>query len=217
MTSDSNNFNFSLNRGLFITFEGIEGAGKSSVLKEIEKYLYAMQIDFIVTREFGGTEIAEKVRDVLLNHHYIEKMCPEAEVLLAFAGRKQHIEHLILPALQNKQWVLCDRFTDSTYAYQGAGRGLGMEKIAIIEDWVQGDLRPDFTLLFDLDAKIGLERVQKIRALDRIEVEKIEFFQRVREGYLEQARKEPNRYRLLDASRPFLEVVEQAKEIFKKL
>lgn len=203
-------------RGIFITFEGIEGAGKSSVLRYVEQYLRSCQIDVVVTREFGGTEIAEKIRKVLLDHH-TEQMCPDTEVLLAFAGRAQHLAHLIIPALQKKQWVLCDRFTDATYAYQGAGRGLAAERIAIIEQWVQKDLRPDFTLLLDLDVNIGLERVRKARAFDRIEVEKIDFFQRVRDCYLQLAKNEPHRYRVIDASLSFEQVVEQAKREMQEI
>jgi dTMP kinase len=185
--------------GYFITIEGMEGAGKSSVVRFIEKYLIEKGIAFVSTREFGGTEIAEKIRKVLLDHHG-EIMCHDTEILLAFAARAQHLANLIIPSLEQGKWVICDRFTDATYAYQGAGRGVPVERIASIETWVQGDLRPDFTLLLDLDAEIGLERVKKARALDRIEAEKIDFFRRVRDCYLNLAKQYPQRYRIIDAS-----------------
>ena len=200
-------------QNLFITFEGIEGAGKSTVLKGITEKLKERKIDFIVTREFGGTEIAEKIREVLLNYHYAEKMCNDTEILLAFAARAQHLNNLILPALKAGKWVLCDRFTDTTYAYQGAGRIVSSERIKIIEDWVQHGFKPDLTLLLDLDVNIGLERVKKIRKLDRIEVEKSEFFERVRSGYLEQSRNDPKRYRVLDGSKPLDNIIHEAVSI----
>jgi len=195
--------------GYFITIEGVEGAGKSTVLRGIVAGLEKQKIDFIVTREFGGTEIAEKIRHILLGHHQ-EKMCVDTEILLAFAARAQHLKNLILPALREGKWVLCDRFTDATYAYQGAGRGEAQERIATIENWVQGELRPDLTLLLDLDAQIGLERIKKTRSLDRIEVETLDFFKRVRQGYLEIAKREPWRYRILDANKPVIETISEA-------
>jgi len=204
-------------RGLFITFEGVEGAGKSTVIRHAVEYLKTLNIPNLLTREFGGTEIAEKIREVLLNHHYAEKMCPKTEVLLAFAARAQHLENLILPNLEKGTWVLCDRFTDATYAYQGAGRGMGAERIEIIENWVQGEVRPDYTILLDLDASLGLDRVKSTRKLDRIEVEKIEFFQRVREGYLARARKEPGRFRIIDASRSPEEVRSELEKMLGKI
>ncbi|MFA6409340.1 MAG: dTMP kinase [Gammaproteobacteria bacterium] len=204
-------------RGLFITFEGVEGAGKSTVIRSAAEYLKTRNIPCILTREFGGTEIAEKIREVLLNHHYAEKMSPSTEVLLAFAARAQHLENLILPNLAKGTWVLCDRFTDATYAYQGAGRGVNAKQIEIIENWVQGEIRPDYTILLDLDASLGLERVKSTRKLDRIEVEKIEFFERVRENYLARAKKEPGRFGVLDASRSPEEVRSELEKMLGKI
>ena len=187
--------------GVFITVEGIEGAGKSTVMEFMQNYLKDRHIDCITTREFGGTEIAETIRRVLLEYHYQEKMCQKTEILLAFASRAQHLSNLILPNLQKGTWVLCDRFTDSTYAYQGYGRGVDLAWIKVIEDWVQQGLCPDYTFLLDLDVAIGFARL-KTRAtkLDRIESEQAEFFQRVRNGYLSMAQKNSTRYRIINAA-----------------
>lgn len=202
--------------GLFITVEGIEGAGKSTVIRALEQYLRTAGVDLVLTREFGGTEIAEKIRLILLNHHN-EPMCLDTEILLAFAARAQHLTRLIIPSLQAGRTVLCDRFTDTTYAYQGAGRGAAQEKIAIIEQWVQGDLRPDFTLLLDLDAQLAMERVKTVRTLDRIEAEKLDFFQRARDCYLQMAQHAPQRYRVVDAAQPVEKVIADMQAILKKI
>lgn len=203
-------------KNYFITLEGIEGAGKSTAVQIVADYLRAHNTDFILTREPGGTKIAEKIRQVLLSH-YQEPMYPDTEMLLYFAGRAQHLNHIIIPALQRGQWVICDRFTDATYAYQGGGRGLAPEKITILENWVQGTLRPDYTLLFDVAANIGLQRVKKDRTLDRLEVEQEAFFTKVRNCYLERARKEPKRFCIIDASKPITAVTTQIHTILKKL
>ena len=166
-----------MKQGYFITLEGIEGAGKSTAVQFLAEYLRKAKIDFILTREPGGTEIAEKIRGVILDH-YQETMHPDTEMLLYFAGRAQHFNQIIVPALKRGQWVICDRFTDATYAYQGGGRGLSQEKIAILEQWVQGDLRPDYTLLFDVTVSTGLSRIKKNRYLDRIEKEEEHFFRK---------------------------------------
>jgi dTMP kinase len=166
-------------KGLFITLEGIEGAGKSTAASYIAEYLQHNNINFILTREPGGTEISEKIREVILSH-YSEPMHPDTELLLYFSGRAQHLNQIIIPALKRGQWVICDRFTDATYAYQGGGRGLNQDKITILENWVQGDLLPDYTLLFDVEVKCGLGRIKKDRILDRIELEKEFFFEKVR-------------------------------------
>lgn len=198
--------------GHFITLEGVEGAGKSTAAKFLVEYLREKNIDFVLTREPGGTEIAEKIRKIVLDHHQ-EVMHPDTEMLLYFAGRAQHLHQVILPALQRGQWVICDRFTDATYAYQGGGRGLSSEKIAILEQWVQGELRPDYTLLFDIDVKIGLERIKKNRVLDRFEVEHENFFEKIRNCYLARAHKEPERFRIVDANKSFAEVKLKVVEI----
>jgi len=205
-----------MQRGYFITVEGCEGAGKSTVMKFIEDYLKTHDISLLVTREPGGTEIAEDIRKILLPlaSHYHEKMCPITELLLYFASRAQHLARSIVPALERGEWVLCDRFTDSSYAYQGIGRGIPDATVAQLEKIVHGDLQPDFTLLLDLDPKIGLERIHKSgRGLDRIEVENLDFFQRVRESYLKRAKNAPQRFRIIDASKTPVEVEGQLKKI----
>lgn len=205
-----------MQRGYFITIEGCEGVGKSTAMKFIEDYLKSHGISLLVTREPGGTEIAEDIRKILLPlaGHYHEEMCPITELLLYFAGRAQHLARSIVPALERGQWVLCDRFTDSSYAYQGIGRGISVATVAQLEKMVHGDLQPDFTLLLDLDPKIGLERIHKSgRGLDRIEVENLDFFKRVRESYLKRAKNARKRFRIIDASKTPAEVEMQLKEI----
>ena len=205
-----------MKKNYFITLEGIEGAGKSTAVRFLAEYLRKFNIDFILTREPGGTEIAEKIRRVILDH-YQEKMHPDTEMLLYFAGRAQHLNQVIIPALQRGQWVICDRFTDATYAYQGGGRGLSQEKISILEQWVQSDLRPDHTLLFDVTVTTGLSRIKKNRYLDRIEKEEEFFFEKVRNCYLERAGKELDRFHILDANKNPEEVSQQIENILKKL
>jgi len=202
--------------GYFITLEGIEGAGKSTSIQFLAEYLRSNNIDFILTREPGGTEIAEKIRQVILAHYH-EPMHPDTELLLYFAGRAQHLNQVILPALQGGQWVICDRFTDASYAYQGGGRGLSQEKIAILENFVQGDLRPDYTLLFDVAVTTGLNRIKKNRTLDRFEVEKESFFEKVRNCYLDRVKKEPKRFYMIDANKIPEEVAEQVRVFLEKI
>ncbi len=193
-------------RGLFITIEGIEGVGKSTNIAFIEDYLRRSGKALLVTREPGGTEIAEQIRNLLLSHQQ-ESLCEESELLLVFAARAQHLNQRILPALQRGEWVLCDRFTDATFAYQGEGRGLSVEMIARLESMIQGALRPDLTLILDVPVEMGLSRVRKRGQLDRFEQEKSAFFERVRQGYLAIAAKEPERCAVVDASQP-LEAVQ---------
>ena len=185
--------------GLFITLEGVEGAGKSTALRGITARLQELGIEYIVTREPGGTLYAEKIRQLLLLREK-EELHPDAELLLYFAGRAQHLARIIRPALSAGKWVICDRFTDATYAYQGYGRGLSLAKISQLETLVQGGLRPDYTLLFDLPPEVGMERVRGARELDRIEQETTAFFTKVRNGYLEMAKQEPKRYRVINAA-----------------
>lgn len=202
--------------GRFITFEGIEGVGKSTLIKFTQDYLSQAGISVITTREPGGTEIAEEIRKVLLTPHQ-EAITSQAELLLLFAGRAQHIAHVILPALEKDYWVLCDRFTDATYAYQGYGRGLPIEEIVKLEQWIQKELHPDLVLLFDAPVEIAMRRAKGRSAPDRIEIERESFFQKVRQGYLSRAKQLPERYAIINASVSLFEVKEQVKIILDQL
>jgi dTMP kinase len=193
-------------QGQFITVEGSEGVGKSSNLAFIEDYLRNAGIDIVRTREPGGTPLGESVRELLLDARQTA-MCDDMELLLMFAARAQHIAEVIRPALEAGKWILCDRFTDATYAYQGGGRGMPMERIQILEDWVQGELRPDHTLLLDMPVAEGLQRAGARSEPDRFEQEQHAFFERVRETYLARAKQEPARIHVIDAS-PALDVVQ---------
>ena len=191
--------------GRFITLEGCEGVGKSTNLQFIKDLLLERQIDVVVTREPGGTELAEQIRHLLLTKHH-ENITSEAELLMMFAARAQHIHHMILPALQRGCWVLCDRFTDATFAYQGGGRQMNVQTIAWLEQFVQGDLQPDLTLLLDAPVETGMQRAKNRGLLDRFESEQLEFFHRVRLAYLQRAEQSPERYRVVDASLSLAEV-----------
>lgn len=188
-------------QGRFITVEGVEGVGKSTQLETLKTVLNANGITYIETREPGGTLYAEKIRELLLQPAD-ENLDPIAELLLIFAARAQHLAQLIKPTLESGRWVVCDRFTDATFAYQGGGRELGMESVATLETLVQGDLRPDLTVLFDLDPEIGLQRASERGSLDRFESEALEFFTRVREAYLQRAVADPGRFMIIDAAQP---------------
>lgn len=185
--------------GKFITFEGIEGAGKSTALKFTQKYLQKKGIETVVTREPGGTKISEAIRKLLLDHND-EVMAADTELLLYFASRAQHIAQVIKPALKEGKIILCDRFTDSSFAYQCGGRAISQERIAILEQWVHQGLQPNLTILMDLPVSVGRERAKKRNALDRIEVEQNSFFVRVRAHYLKRAKQYPERFRVVDAS-----------------
>lgn len=191
--------------GRFITLEGGEGVGKSTNLAFVARLLEAAGHDVLQTREPGGTPLAERVRDLIVSPAR-ESVPPMAELLLIFAARALHIENCIRPALAAGRWVLCDRFTDASYAYQGAARGLGEGPVSWLEARVQGELRPDLTLLLDADPAIGLARAGARGAADRFEQERLEFFARVRAGYLARAAAEPGRFRVIDAARPLDEV-----------
>ncbi|WP_043200401.1 dTMP kinase [Pseudomonas putida] len=193
--------------GLFITLEGPEGAGKSTNRDYLAARLREQGLDIVLTREPGGTPLAEKVRELLLAPSD-EIMAADTELLLVFAARAQHLAQVIRPALARGAVVLCDRFTDATYAYQGGGRGLSVERIATLEQFVQGDLRPDLTLVFDLPVEVGLARAAARGRLDRFEQEGQAFFEAVRQAYLQRARREPQRYSLLDAAQS-LEAVQR--------
>jgi len=194
-------------RGLFITFEGIEGAGKSTHIPLVEAFLASRGIEVVVTREPGGTPAGEAIREVLLDHQYTG-MAHDTELLLMFAARAEHLAKVVVPALEAGRWVLCDRFTDATFAYQGGGRGIDAGRIAELETWVQGALRPDLTLLFDIEVDIGLGRASNRSASDRIESEKHEFFERVRAAYLERAGAFPQRYHVIDTGGMSIDGVE---------
>jgi len=198
-------------RGRFITLEGAEGVGKSSLLPKVLKTLERFDLKVLCTREPGGTPLGEELRDVLLNTE--EPMGSKAELLLMFASRAQHIETVIEPALASGTWVLCDRFTDASFAYQGGGRKLGADKIEIIEAWVQEGLQPDLTLLLDASRETSIERTQKRRALDRIESEGDEFFERVRVAYLERAKRNPERIEVIDANPDFATVCQSMESL----
>lgn len=194
--------------GLFITLEGPEGAGKSTNREYLAKRLREQGIEVLLTREPGGTPLAERVRELLLAPSD-EPMAADTELLLVFAARAQHLAQVIQPALARGCVVLCDRFTDATYAYQGGGRGVSEARIGVLEDFVQGALRPDLTLVFDLPVEIGLARAAARGRLDRFEQEGRAFFEAVRHAYLRRAGGEPQRYRVLDAAQP-LSAVQQA-------
>jgi|TARA_R110000796_G_scaffold208755_2_gene325063 dTMP kinase len=203
-------------KGLFITLEGPEGAGKSTNLRVLAQALANAGCDPLLTREPGGTPVAERIRDVLLSHHD-EPMCADAELLLMFAARAQHLNALIKPALAAGRVVISDRFTDATYAYQGGGRGIAHERIATLETWVQGDLRPDLTLIFDVPVDVGMARARARSELDRFEVEQSSFFEAVRNTYLQRARAEPQRYRIIDASGSLEQVAEAMQPLIKEI
>ncbi len=193
------------NTGKLITIEGTEGVGKSTNIAFIKVLFARNNIPLLTTREPGGTPLAEEIRDVLLANRE-EKMDETTELLLVFAARSQHLKTVIKPALERGEWVLCDRFTDATYAYQGGGRGLDIHVIADLERCVQGNMRPDMTLLLDIDVKQGLARAGERGELDRFENEKIEFFEKVRQRYLTMANDFHDRYAVVDASQPLEEV-----------
>lgn len=184
--------------GLFITVEGTEGVGKTSNMNFIRESLESKGIEVVCTREPGGTPLAEEIRELLLAKRD-EKVDETAELLMMFAARAQHLQSLIIPSLMRGAWVLCDRFTDATYAYQGGGRGLSMQKIAQLESLVQGQLQPDATFILDVDVELGLERASKRSEADRFESEQVEFFERVRACYLSRAEQQPTRYFVINA------------------
>lgn len=196
--------------GRFITLEGGEGVGKSTNLQFIQQLIQQRQLEVVMTREPGGTELAEKIRQLLLEKH-TESITDLAELLLVFAARAQHIQHVILPALKQGIWVLSDRFTDATYAYQGGGRGMDIQTIAWLENTIQGDLRPDLTLLLDAPLEVGMQRARQRGKLDRFESEQRAFFERVRQAYLQRAAQDKQRYKIIDASQPLSDVQSQIK------
>jgi dTMP kinase len=203
-------------RGLFVTVEGGEGVGKSTNLVFLKNYLSNNGIEVVITREPGGTHLGEEIRELLLQVRR-EQVNAMAELLLIFAARAQHIRELIEPALAAGKWVLCDRFTDATYAYQCGGRGVELKTVRRLEELVQGNLRPDYTVLLDVAVEIGMDRARGRGDLDRFEQETLDFFERVRSSYLEQAKNSSGRYRLIDAGRSLDEVQRELLEFAREL
>jgi dTMP kinase len=197
-------------RGKFITLEGIDGAGKSTHLNWLAQRLRGRGHAVLVTREPGGTPLGEKLREILLN----QPMHLETEALLMFAARREHLDKIIQPALEQGNWVLSDRFTDASFAYQGGGRGLGVDKLRELEYWVQGDLQPDLTLLFDVPVEVSRRRLANNATLDRFEQEQQAFFQRVRDSYLQRAGQFPRRFRVIDATHSLENIQNILEEIF---
>ena len=201
------------NRGKFVTFEGIDGAGKSTHIAGVTALIRARGLGVVSTREPGGTPLGEKLRELLLH----EPMHLETEALLMFAARREHLAEVIDPALARGDWVVCDRFSDATYAYQGGGRGLDRQKFAALEQWVHGHLQPDLTFLFDLPPAVAGERIAaQGRELDRFEQERGDFHQRVRQAYLERAAAAPQRFEVINANQPLEIIRKQVEEALIK-
>ncbi|WP_432260015.1 dTMP kinase [Cupriavidus sp. TMH.W2] len=198
-------------RGKFITFEGIDGAGKSTHIDWVADRLRARSdiAGVVTTREPGGTSLGEDLRQILLHR----KMHLETEALLMFAARREHIAEVIAPALERGKWVISDRFTDATFAYQGGGRGLATERLEVLEDWVQGGLQPDLTLLFDVPLETASARLAGARAPDKFEAESRAFFQRTRDEYLRRAAQSPQRFRVIDATRSIADIRDELEKI----
>ena len=199
--------------GKFITLEGIDGAGKSTHLAFIAERLRGLGHQVIVTREPGGTPLGEMLRDLVLS----QKMHVETETLIMFASRREHIDKVIVPALEKGIWVLSDRFTDATFAYQGGGRGIARERLQALENWVQSGLQPDLTLLFDVPLEISRERLSHSVSLDRFEQEKQDFFARVRQAYLDRAAEYRQRIRVINSSRSIAEIQAELAPLLEKL
>ncbi len=200
-------------RGKFITLEGVDGAGKSTHIPYITELLQRGGREIIVTREPGGTPLAERLRELLLH----EAMHPETETLLMFAARREHIERVIEPALVRGAWVLSDRFTDASFAYQHGGRGVDADKIRVLERWVQGELQPDMTLLFDVPVAVSCQRLAGARDPDRFEQESAHFFERIRNAYLQRAADFPSRFRVVDSNRSIDEIRKTLDDIIQGL
>ena len=200
-------------RGKFITLEGMDGAGKSTHIPDIIKLLELKDVEVISTREPGGTALGEQLRTLLLN----EAMHPETETLLMFAARREHISQIIEPALARGAWVLSDRFTDATYAYQSGGRGVLANKVIELEAWVQGDLQPDLTLLFDVPVEVSVARLASARTPDKFERESAEFFTKIRNAYLDRANKNPNRFCIINSNQSLDDVKVEVKNVISTL
>jgi len=204
--------------GKFITIEGIEGAGKSTAINDIRDFLQSQGVDAVFTREPGGTDIAEEIRQVLLHPGHEERMQPNTELLLMFACRSQLVNHLIKPALEAGRWVVSDRYVDASYAYQGYGRGLNLDYIQQLDTMIVGDIYPDLTFFLDVPVELGLKRAEKRgQGKDRIEQEKVDFFTRVREGYLARVKQAPDRIKVIDASKTPQEAAKQIISILESI
>jgi len=199
-------------RGKFITIEGTEGVGKSTNIAFIKSWLEAKNISLLHTREPGGTPFAEEIRELLLSQRE-ETVDAKSELLLMYAARAQHVSQKIKPALEQGQWVLCDRFSDASFAYQGAGRALGLNKLSELDQWALEGFKPDLTILLDLPVAVGLSRAQERGPIDRFEEEKVEFFEQVRDGYLQIAQQEPDRVKVVDARGSLEEVQQQIEQV----
>lgn len=200
-------------RGKFITLEGMDGAGKSTHIPDIIKLLEGKGVEVISTREPGGTVLGEQLRTLLLN----EPMHPETETLLMFAARREHIAQIIEPALSRGAWVLSDRFTDATYAYQSGGRGVLANKVIELEAWVQGGLQPDLTLLFDVPVEVSVARLASARTPDKFERESADFFTKIRNAYLDRARSNPNRFCIINSNQTLEDVKVEVKNVISSL
>ncbi len=200
-------------RGKFITLEGMDGAGKSTHIPDIIKLLEIKGVEVISTREPGGTALGEQLRTLLLN----EPMHPETETLLMFAARREHITQVIEPALARGAWVLSDRFTDATYAYQSGGRGVLANKVIELEAWVQGSLQPDLTLLFDVPVEVSVARLASARTPDKFERESADFFTKIRNAYLDRARNNPNRFCIINSNQTLEDVKAEVKNVISSL
>jgi dTMP kinase len=200
-------------RGKFITLEGIDGAGKSTHMEWIRDFLQQRGVPVVITREPGGTPLGEALREVILH----QPMAAETEALLIFAARWEHLVQVIRPALAQGRWVISDRFTDATFAYQGGGRGVADEKLAALETWVHPDLQPDLTLLFDVPEALAQQRRGEVRKKDRFEGEEETFFARVRAKYQARARRYPDRIRVIDATRPIVGIQKELEVILASL
>jgi dTMP kinase len=201
--------------GLFITLEGIDGAGKTTHLQWLQEYFDRRGRVVVATREPGGTSLGEALRGLLLDPHY--PIHPETEALLMFAARREHLNQVILPALAQGRVVLCDRFTDATFAYQGWGRGVAPERLEVLEQWVQRGLQPNLTLFFDVPVGVGRVRLGRDQELDRFEREQADFFERARSGYLDRAARDPQRFRVIDATQSIVDIQKELEGIVSEL
>ncbi|GAB5605711.1 dTMP kinase [Sideroxyarcus sp. TK5] len=202
-----------MNKARFITFEGVDGAGKSTGLEWFANALRERGVDLLVTREPGGTPLGEKLRELVLH----ESMHAETEAMLMFASRREHVEQVIRPALQRGTWVISDRFSDASFAYQGGGRGVSVSKLEQLEQWTHGDLQPDLTLLFDIPIEVARERLSNNASLDKFEREQGEFFDKVRQAYLARVAKTPERYAVIRAEKSLKEVQLQLSDVLAAL
>ncbi len=203
--------------GKFIVLEGIEGVGKTTNMEFICQYLSGKHLDVVRTREPGGTVLSEKIRDIVLHTKDTEPLAVDAELLLMFAARAQHVAEVIIPALTQGRWLVSDRFIDASYAYQGGGRGIAYDRIAILEHWVLNNLKPDRVIILDAPVELALSRTRHRKVKDRIEQEQADFFTRVREAYLQRAQVDPARYRIVDAAKPLSHIQEQLSTILDEL